>query len=162
GEATQREADRLAAESGAAIVIMHSRGTPATMRSLTDYGDVVADVCGFLKQRAAELESEGVGPESVVLDPGIGFAKSPDQNLQILRRLDELVDLGRPVLVGTSRKSFIGHILDLPENERLEGTLASVCWAVAKGAHIVRVHDVRETHRAVALTDAIASAGGHG
>ncbi len=162
GEATKRETDPLAAESGAAIVIMHSRGTPATMRSLTEYDDVVADVCSFLSQRAVQLESEGVAPESIVLDPGIGFAKTPQQNLEILRRLDELVALGRPLLVGTSRKSFIGHILDLPEDDRVEGTLASVCWAVAKGAHIVRVHDVKETRRAVTLTEAIASSGGDG
>lgn len=162
GEASQRESDRLAAESGAAIVIMHSRGTPATMRSMTDYADVVVDVCSFLGRRASELEAAGVSAESIVLDPGIGFAKSPDQNLDILRRLDELIALGRPVLVGTSRKSFIGHVLDLPESDRLEGTLASICWVVAKGAHIVRVHDVKETRRATVLTDAIVASGRHG
>ncbi|MFN2525389.1 MAG: dihydropteroate synthase [Actinomycetota bacterium] len=161
GEETQRGTDEMAAESGAAMVVMHSRGSPATMRSLTDYDDVVLHVRVFLKERGQELERVGVAPESIVLDPGIGFAKTPAQNLELLRRLGELVDVGRPILVGTSRKSFIGQVLDLPEDQRVEGTLASVCWAVAKGARIVRVHDVKETKRAVRLTEAIAAAGIH-
>jgi dihydropteroate synthase len=155
GEASVRAMDQLAAESGAGIIVMHSRGTPASMRSLTDYGDVVADVRAFLAGRAAELESAGVRRVSICLDPGLGFAKTAQQSLSLLRRLDELVILGYPVVAGTSRKSFIGAALDLAEEERLEGSIATVVWAVDRGAQIVRVHDVEPIVRAVRMTEAI-------
>jgi dihydropteroate synthase len=155
GEASVRAMDQLAADSGAAIIVMHSRGTPASMRSLTDYADVVADVSAFLATRAAELESAGVRRDGICLDPGIGFAKTAQQSLSLLRRLDELVILGYPVVVGTSRKSFIGSALDLAEEERLEGSIATVVWAVERGALIVRVHDVEPVARAVHMTEAI-------
>ncbi|MDQ3940078.1 MAG: dihydropteroate synthase [Actinomycetota bacterium] len=148
--------ERVAIETGAALVVMHSRGTPATMRSLTDYGDVVGDVRTWLARRAEALEAAGHPHEAIVLDPGFGFAKTPQQNLILLNRLDEIVELGYPVLVGTSRKSFIGAILDLDESERLEGTAATVTWAIAKGTHIVRVHDVGPISRTVAVSEAIA------
>ena len=93
-----------------------------------------------------------------MLDPGFGFAKTLEQNLALLERLDEVLGLGYPVLVGTSRKSFIGAVLDLPEDERVEGTAATVAWAVSEGAHIMRVHDVKEMVRVVKMADAIASA----
>ena len=115
GEESDPAMGKVAAETGAAIVIMHSRGTPATMRSLTDYVDVVTDVGAFLARRAKELQNEGVGRDSIVLDPGYGFAKTPVQNLAMLRRIEEHLALGYPLLVGTSRKSFIGAVLDLPE-----------------------------------------------
>jgi dihydropteroate synthase len=155
GEASDRSIDRVAQKTSAAIVLMHSRGTPATMRSLTDYADVVKDVGDFLTKRARELEDIGVSPASIVLDPGYGFAKTPQQNLEMLRRIDEHLALGYPLLVGTSRKSFIGAVLDLPEDQRLEGTAATVAWAVASGAHIVRVHDVEEMKRVVVMAEAI-------
>jgi dihydropteroate synthase len=155
GEASVRAMDQLAVESGAGIIVMHSRGTPASMRSLTDYGDVVADVRAFLAGRAAELQSAGVGRESICVDPGLGFAKTAQQSLGLLRRLDELVVLGYPVVAGTSRKSFIGAALDLAEEERLEGSIATVVWAVDRGAQIVRVHDVEPVVRAVRMTEAI-------
>ena len=155
GEASVRPMDQLAADSGAAIIVMHSRGTPASMGSLTDYADVVADVNAFLATRAAELESAGVRRDGICLDPGIGFAKTAPQSLSLLRRLDELVILGYPVVVGTSRKSFIGSALDLAEEERLEGSIATVVWAVERGALIVRVHDVEPVARAVHMTEAI-------
>jgi dihydropteroate synthase len=155
GEASVRAMDQLAADSGAAIIVMHSRGTPASMGSLTDYPDVVADVNAFLATRAAELESAGVRRDGICLDPGIGFAKTAQQSLSLLRRLDELVILGYPVVVGTSRKSFIGSALDLAEEERLEGSIATVVWAVERGALIVRVHDVEPVARAVHMTEAI-------
>ena len=158
GEASDRSLDRVAAETGAAIVLMHSRGTPATMRSLNEYADVVADVGSFLKGRAAEVEELGVPHESIVLDPGFGFAKNPAQNLSLLRRLDALVELGYPVLAGTSRKSFIGEILDVPVEDRLEGTAATVAWAIAKGAHIIRVHDVAQMTRVARMTESILQA----
>ena len=155
GEDADPEMASVAAETGAGVVFMHSRGTPATMRTLTDYDDVVADVGGFLRDAVLRLEAAGVARESIVLDPGFGFAKTPRQNLELLDRLDEIVALGYPVLAGTSRKSFIGAVLDLPENERVEGTAATVAWALARGAAIVRVHDVAEIERVVKMCAAI-------
>ncbi|HVM36431.1 MAG TPA: dihydropteroate synthase [Actinomycetota bacterium] len=149
----------VAAETGAAMIVMHSRGTPATMRSLTDYSDVVRDVGTFLGRRAGELQSAGVPRDSIVLDPGYGFAKTSQQSLVMLNRLEEHVALGYPVVVGTSRKSFIGAVLDLSEDHRVEGTAATVAWAVMKGAHIVRVHDVVQMVRVVRMTEAIRDAG---
>jgi dihydropteroate synthase len=158
GEALDARMDEVARTSGAAIIVMHSRGTPATMRSLTEYSDVVRDVVDWLKERAGSLENKGVRAESIALDPGIGFAKSPEQSLLLLQRLDEMSDIGYPIVIGTSRKSFIGAVLDLPEDRRGEGTAATVAWAVAKGAHIVRVHDVMEMARVVRMTQAIRDA----
>jgi dihydropteroate synthase len=155
GEPTDRSLDAVAAESGAAVVVMHSRGTPATMRELTQYDDVTHAVAAWLERRIEELVSAGVGADAIVVDPGFGFAKTPGQNLELLRRLDEIVAIGHPVLVGTSRKSFIGEVLDAPVDERLEGTAATVAWAVAHGADIVRVHDVRAMERVVRMTEAI-------
>lgn len=99
----------------------------------------------------------GVPSDAICLDPGIGFAKSTGQNLELLRRLDELSALGHPLLIGTSRKSFIGKILDVPVDERIEGTIATVVWAIAKGARVIRVHDVGPVVRAVRMTEAICS-----
>lgn len=158
GEPTDGSIDPVAADTGAAIVLMHSRGTPATMRQLTEYDDVVMHVRGFLENRALELESKGVPHASIAVDPGIGFAKTPAQNLSLLRRLGEITDLERPVLIGTSRKSFIGAILDLPEGERLEGTLATTVASVMAGVSIVRVHDVQPALRAVRMAEAILGA----
>lgn len=155
GEESDPAMDRLAAQAGAAVCVMHSRGTPATMRELTSYDDVVSDVGGFLARRVEQLVDAGVSREAITIDPGIGFAKTPAQNLELLRRLDELVALGPPLLVGTSRKSFIGHVLGTEVGERLEGSLATEVWAVIKGARIVRVHDVEQTVRAVRMTEAI-------
>jgi dihydropteroate synthase len=159
GEEGDPDMDAVAAETGAAIIVMHSRGTPATMRSLTEYADVVRDVGTFLDRRADELQAAGVPGESIVLDPGYGFAKTAQQSLAMLERLEEHLALGYPVLIGTSRKSFIGAVLDLPEEQRVEGTAATVAWAVMKGAHIVRVHDVRQMVRVVRMTEAIRDAG---
>jgi len=155
GEATDRAMDRVAANTGAAIVIMHSRGTPATMRELTDYEDVVTEVRDFLKLRADQLAEQGVERDAICLDPGYGFAKTPAQSLLLLRRLDEILELEYPVLVGTSRKSFIGAVLDLPEDRRVEGTAATVAWAILKGAHIMRVHDVEPIVRTMKMLEAI-------
>lgn len=155
GEAADPHMPQVAAETGAAVVFMHSRGTPATMRSLTDYTDVVTDVASFLDEAAKRLVAVGVARESIVVDPGFGFAKTPEQNLELLDRLDEIVALGYPVLAGTSRKSFIGAVLDLPEDERVEGTAATVAWTIARGAHVVRVHDVEPIARVVRMCQAI-------
>jgi len=162
GETSDRTMDSLARDSRAAIVVMHSRGTPDTMRSLTDYRDVVGDVRAFLAGRADELVSHDVDPGSIVLDPGIGFAKTPTQNLELLNRFEEFYDIGFPILSGTSRKSFIGATLDLPEDQRVEGTIATVVLSVIKGARIVRVHDVEANVRAVRMIEAVVSGGGAG
>jgi dihydropteroate synthase len=148
--------ERVAIDTGAALVVMHSRGTPATMRSLTDYRDVVTDIGDFLRRRAGEIEAAGHPHDAIVLDPGFGFAKTPAQNLVLLNRFEELTALDYPVLAGTSRKSFLGAILDVPENERVEGTVVSVAWAISKGARIVRVHDVAPIAKAVKVAEAIA------
>jgi len=157
GEWGGRGMDQVAAETGAGIAVMHSRGTPATMRSLTDYSDLVKEVSDFLIGRAQELQRIGVPPESIVLDPGFGFAKTPEQNLELLRHLHEVVGLGFPVLSGTSRKSFIGAVLGAETEDRLEGTLATVAWSVVKGARIVRVHDVTPVSKMVKMIEAITS-----
>lgn len=151
-----RDMDEVVASAGAGVVVMHSRGSPASMTSLTGYDDVVSDVARFLQRRTRELETAGVDPQSIVVDPGFGFAKTPEQNLELLRRLDEIVTLGYPVLVGTSRKSFIGRVLGVAEHQRVEGTAATVVWAIAKGARLLRVHDVAPIARAVKMTEAIA------
>jgi dihydropteroate synthase len=155
GEETDWKMAEVAAQAGAGFVFMHTRGTPATMRSLARYEDVVAHVRSFLGDAAIELERRGIARDAIVLDPGFGFAKDPDQNLELLRRLDEIVSIGPPVLVGTSRKSFIGAVLGLAEHERVEGTISTVVSAVEKGARIVRVHDVQPVVRAVRMIEAV-------
>ncbi len=159
GEMADRSMDEIVAQSGAAVVVMHSRGTPETMRQLTEYADVVADVSSFLRGRAEQLESIGIERESVCLDPGIGFAKSADQNLQLINRVDELVALGYPIAIGTSRKSFIGRVLGLSVDQRTEATSATAAWSVSKGARIVRAHDVEPVVRTIRMIEAIQSAG---
>ena len=135
------------------------RGDPATMQARTDYGDVVIEVRDWLARQAERARRGGVAPESIVVDPGFGFAKTPSQNLDLLRRLRELTMLGYPVMVGTSRKSTIGLILGgLPPDERLEGTAATVALAIAHGAALVRVHDVREMVRVARVADAVVRA----
>jgi dihydropteroate synthase len=155
GEETDWKMAEVAAQADAGFIFMHTRGTPATMRSLARYEDVVAHVRSFLGDAAIELERRGIARDSIVLDPGFGFAKDPDQNLELLRRLDEIVSIGPPVLVGTSRKSFIGAVLGLAEHERVEGTISTVVSAVEKGARIVRVHDVQPVVRAVRMIEAV-------
>ncbi len=142
-------------ESGAGVILMHMRGTPKTMQEMTDYRDLQGEVWMFLARRAVWAMSQGIARESIAVDPGIGFAKTPEQNLTILRRLGEFRSLGLPVVVGPSRKSFIGKVLDLPVEDRLEGTEAAVAWSVFQGAWMVRVHDVRPVVRVCKLIDAI-------
>ena len=144
----------------AAVVLMHMRGEPTTMQEAPHYDDVVGEVHEFLRQRIEAAELAGIDPERIAIDPGIGFGKNLDHNLELMHGVDALLDLGRPVMVGPSRKKFIGTILDLPEEERVEGTVGAVVWMVARGAHVVRVHDVKEVVRAVRVSDAIARAGG--
>ena len=145
----------VAAGARAGLVLMHMRGDPATMRELTDYPDVVGEVREYLRERVEAALFAGLAPEQLCVDPGIGFAKTPEQSLLLLRRIDALLDLRVPVLVGPSRKSFIGDVLGLDVEDRLEGTLGAVAWCAAAGVHIVRVHDTREAVRVVRVVDAI-------
>jgi dihydropteroate synthase len=142
-------------ESGAGMILMHMRGEPATMQRLTDYGDVVGEVRDYLAERVEAAAAAGIEPERLCVDPGLGFAKTEAQSLRLIRETGALLSVGRPVLVGPSRKSFIGWALDLPVDQRLEGTLAAVAFAVSRGAHVVRVHDVAAAARVVRVTDAI-------
>jgi dihydropteroate synthase len=139
----------------AAMVLMHMKGEPKTMQVAPTYDDVVAEVHGFLRERVERAVFAGIDPERLAIDPGIGFGKELEHNLALLHRIDSLLDLGRPVLVGPSRKRFLGAILDLPEDQRDEGTAGAVAWVVARGAHVVRVHDVRTIVRVVRVLDAI-------
>ncbi len=150
----------LVAERGVPVCLMHMKGLPKDMQVSPLYDDVVGEIAAFLRERAEVAVAGGVDPKNIILDPGIGFGKNLDHNLEILRRLPEFRSLGYPLLLGTSRKSFIGMILDLPVEERLEGTAASVALGVAGGADIVRVHDVREMVRVVRVADAIVGKGG--
>jgi dihydropteroate synthase len=150
----------VAAEAKAPVVLMHMQGTPATMQLDPHYDDVVAEVEAFLAERCAAAAAAGVAQEAMIVDPGIGFGKRDQHNYALLAALPRLTRLGHPVLVGTSRKGFIGRALGAPEHERLEGTAATVVWAVERGARIVRVHDVRHMVRTVRMTEAL-MAGGH-
>lgn len=138
-------------KSGVPIVIMHMRGTPDTMQSLTDYDDVVADVKEELAERVGLAEGAGILPDNIIIDPGIGFSKTAEQSLELIARLDELQDLGKPILLGPSRKSFIGKILGLDPEDRLEATIASCIFGVRKGARVLRVHDVGAVSRALKM-----------
>ncbi|CCW35870.1 dihydropteroate synthase [Chthonomonas calidirosea] len=138
------------------VCLMHMPGLPTALPSAPHYEDVVREVADHLRERVKSAEMAGIAPHKILIDPGIGFGKTPSQNLEILRRLPELHQLGYPLLVGTSRKSFIGKVLGgLPPEERLEGTAATVALAVASGAHVVRVHDVRAMVRVVRMADAV-------
>ena len=138
----------VAAEAGAPLILMHNQKTRR-------YSQLLPDILGSLSQSVKTATSARVRPENIVLDPGIGFGKTPDHNLAILRQLAEFKSLGFPLLVGTSRKSTIGFVLDLPVEDRLEGTAATVALAIAGGADIVRVHDVKEMVRVCRMSDAI-------
>jgi dihydropteroate synthase len=145
-------------EADAGMVLMHMLGEPKTMQEAPHYDDVVAEVKEYLRGRIEAAEWAGIRPQALAIDPGIGFGKNLEHNLALIRHLDALADLGRPILVGPSRKRFIGAILDLPEGERVEGTAGAVAWLVGRGAHIVRVHDVRQIVRVVRVVDAIVRA----
>jgi dihydropteroate synthase len=149
----------IAAASGADLVIMHSRGTPADMQRSTEYDDVVTDVMAELAPSIDAALGAGLPRERIWLDPGIGFAKTPVQNLQLIARLCELAALGFPLLVGPSRKSFIGAVTGAPTGDRLGGTAAAVAVAVLQGARAVRVHDVALMRQAVLIATALREIG---
>ncbi len=143
------------ARHGAGVVVMHMRGDPRTMQDRTAYRDLVGEVRAELEESAGIGLRAGITPEQMVFDPGIGFAKEWSQSCALINRLEELRIMGRPLLVGPSRKSFIGRILNLPLDERLEGTIAAGVLSMLRGAGILRVHDVREVRRAVDVAAAI-------
>jgi len=144
-----------AAQSDAAVCLMHMQGDPRSMQQAPHYNDVVTEVRDFLVDRVAACRAGGIAEDRIVIDPGIGFGKTVDHNLQLLRGLSILGALGQPLLVGVSRKNFIGKILGLAPDQRLEGSLAAAVAAVLGGANIIRVHDVAETCRAVRVADAL-------
>jgi dihydropteroate synthase len=143
------------AEAGAAVILMHMRGSPRDMQTRTDYDDVVSEVARCLAERLEAAVRAGIPERNVLLDPGIGFAKTADQSLELLRRLPELLALGRPVVVGASRKSFLSRYSGDAPAERLPGTLAAGVLAVQRGAHALRVHDVDEHARALRAAEAV-------
>lgn len=144
------------AELGVPIVLMHLRGTPKTMQQLTQYQDLLGEVYEFLARRVDAAMSAGIAPDRIMIDPGIGFAKNAAQNLDLLRGLPHFQKLGCPLLVGTSRKSFIGHLLNQSDpQQRVWGTAATCCAAIEGGADVLRVHDVREMHDVCRVADAI-------
>jgi dihydropteroate synthase len=148
----------LVAGTGAGLVLMHMRGTPEGMQRDPRYDDAPAEVAAYLGGRVEVALAAGIAREAIALDPGVGFGKTARHSLELLARLDALTALGRPVLVGVSRKSFIGQILDLPVDQRLEGSLAAAAVAVFQGARIVRAHDVAPTVRATRIADALRAA----
>ncbi|MCD6136357.1 dihydropteroate synthase, partial [Candidatus Bipolaricaulota bacterium] len=137
----------VVAENGAYLVLMHMQGSPETMQRNPTYKDAVAEIKSFLRERMDVAISAGIEREHLIVDPGIGFGKRLTDNLEILRRLSEFRELDVPILVGLSRKSFLGEILDLPTSERLEGTIAANAIAIVNGADIIRVHDAKEGRR---------------
>ena len=150
---------KLVAERGVPVVIMHMQGTPRDMQEDPTYDDVVGDISRFLRTRAELAVEAGVEREKIIVDPGIGFGKTLEHNLEIMRRIAEFRSLGYPLMLGTSRKSFIGAVLDRPAEERLMGSASTVAFAIARGVDIVRVHDVAEMLDVVRMADAMAGKG---
>lgn len=148
----------LACSTGAPVILMHMKGTPRDMQNDPVYDDVIVEIHDFLEGRVECAVSRGIDRDLLVVDPGIGFGKTTEHNLRIISELESFREIGCPVLIGPSRKSFIGNVLDLPLEERLEGTAAAVAASVMNGADIVRIHDVKEMVRVVKLTRAIAAA----
>ncbi len=146
---------KLISSYKAGLILMHMRGVPLTMQRSPEYSDLISEIIDYLDRAIKLALSFGIEREKIIIDPGIGFGKTTEHNLQILRRLKEFKVLGRPVLVGVSRKSFIGNVLNRSVEERLFGTLASIAISIANGADIVRVHDVKEVSDTVKISDAI-------
>ena len=138
------------------IILMHIRGTPKTMQQMTDYHDLIGEILRFFNIQINKAVNAGVNRDNIIIDPGIGFAKNAEQNIELLKRLSEFQGLNLPILVGVSRKSFIGHILNKTDpKERVWGTAATCCSAIAGGANFLRVHDVAEMYDVVRVADAL-------
>jgi dihydropteroate synthase len=145
----------IVAAAGVPIVLMHMKGTPRDMQSNPTYEDLLGEIMEFLRGATDKAISMGIQRERIIIDPGIGFGKSFDDNLVILRDLERFSSLGYPILVGTSNKAFIGHVLDSPVESRETGTIATISAAVMNGAHIIRAHNVRAAKETVTIIDAI-------
>jgi len=143
---------------GAGLVLMHMRGDPTTMQQLTDYDDVVGEVHDVLAERVRAAVAAGIDAERLAVDPGLGFAKTAEQSLLLMREIGRFEDIGRPIVAGPSRKSFVGAATGTEVHDRLEGTAGAVAWLAANGANVVRVHDVRQMARVVRMVDAIRGA----
>ena len=150
---------RVAAREDTPLVLMHIRGTPETMQKDVHYGSLFSEIIRYLKDSIQMAENAGLDPGQIIIDPGIGFGKTVEDNLLILKHLYEFRILGKPILLGTSRKSFIGKILNTEVENRLEGTLSSIAIGVLNGAHIIRSHDVLQAKKAIAVADAVRLAG---
>jgi len=150
---------KVAAKEDTPLVLMHIRGTPETMQKDVHYDSLFSEILQCLKVSIQRAESAGLDPRQIIIDPGIGFGKTVEDNLLIIKNLFEFRILGKPILLGTSRKSFIGKILNTKVGDRLEGTLSSAAIGVLNGAHIIRSHDVLQTKKAIAVVDAIRLAG---
>ncbi len=150
-----RRMAKVVARAGVPIIVMHIKGKPRTMQKNPVYQDLMAEIVDGLARSIRQGVDAGIAPDKILVDPGIGFGKTAGHNLEILRRLKELRTLGKPIVIGPSRKSFIGAVLNLPVEERLEGTIAACVIGALNGADIVRVHDVKAMHRALALKDAV-------
>jgi dihydropteroate synthase len=149
------EMKKVAREFCVPIVLMHIKGTPKNMQKDPRYEDVIGEITGYLGQSIKMAQDAGIAEEKIMIDPGIGFGKRLEHNLNVLKNLKKFSILGRPILIGCSRKSFVGKILDAPVEERLEGSLAALAVAVVNGANVVRVHDVKESKRVASMVDAI-------
>ena len=145
----------LIAETGVSVILMHMKGDPQTMQDNPEYGDIMKEISAYLAESIYLAETAGIDPDRIAVDPGIGFGKKVGHNLEILKRLGELKSLGKPILVGTSRKSFIGALTGRAAGERVFGTAASVAVAIMNGADMVRVHDVGEMRDVAQVADAI-------
>lgn len=150
---------KMVARYEASIILMHMRGTPRTMQKRVYYKNFLREVLFELRQAIEKCLDAGIKKDKIIIDPGIGFGKTLEHNLELIRRLKDFQSLGRPILVGPSRKSFIGRILKRGVSERLIGTVAAVCACIINGARIVRVHDVKKIKEAVLMTDAIMNPG---
>lgn len=149
------ELAKVASKEDVPLVLMHIRGTPETMQKEIHYESLFSEILRYLREGIERAESSGVDPEKIIIDPGIGFGKTLEHNLLLIKNLSEFRILGKPILLGTSRKSFIGKILNAEPRDRLEGTLASTIVGILHGAHIVRCHDVAQAKKAIAVADAI-------
>jgi len=145
----------VARDTGAGVILMHRRGDPATMQRDPRYGDVVADVVAYLADRLSAVKAAGLAADTMALDPGIGFGKTVEHNVKLLAGLQQMAALGRPVVIGVSRKSFIGKITGRDSDHRLAGSLAGAVWAAMRGAHVWRVHDVAESVDAARMVGAL-------
>jgi len=147
----------LVAEAGVPIVLMHMKGTPKHMQANPTYKDLLGEIMGFLSKAMEQAVKTGIKRDLIIIDPGIGFGKSFDDNLKLIKDLHKFRTLGQPILVGTSNKSFIGHVLDLPVESRETGSMATIAAAVINGANIIRAHNVKAAKETVTIIDAIKS-----